>query len=143
MIKVETSIEINKPVEDVFAFTTNAENNAKWQDGVVESRVSNQTPEMVGTVITDVRQLFGRKMESELQVMSYEPNKKVVLKIIKGPVEMEITQMYEAVDGGTKISVRMEGEPGGFFKLVGGALEKQMVEQNEQNFQKLKQILEG
>jgi hypothetical protein len=37
----------------------------------------------------------------------------------------------------------MEGEPGGFFKLVGGALEKQMMEQNEQNFQNLKKLLEG
>ena len=143
MIKVESSVVINKPVEEVFAYTTNAENNAKWQEGVIESRVSNQTPDMVGTIITDVRQLFGKKLESEVEVVTYEPNKKVVMKIIKGPVKMELNQIYEAANGGTKLTLKMEGEPGGFFKLVGGALEKQMTEQNEQNFQKLKQILEG
>ena len=143
MISVESSIMINKPVEEVFAFTTNAENNAKWQDGVIESRVSKETSDMVGTVVTDVRQLFGRKLESQLEVIAYEPNKKTVLKIIKGPVKMEITQSYEVVAGGTKISVKMEGEPGGFFKLVGGALEKQVQEQNDRNFQNLKKILEG
>jgi len=143
MIKLESSVVINKPLSEVFAFTTNPANNAKWQDGVIESRISKKTDDMIGSVITDVRKVLGRKMEGELEVVAYEPNKKTAMKIIKGPVKMEITQLYEAVDGGTKVSVTMEGEPGGFFKLMGDALTKQLQEQNEQNFQKLKQVMEG
>ena len=143
MIKVESSIVIDKPVEEVFAFTTNSENNAKWQDGVIESRVTQETENMVGTIITDVRQFIGRKLESELEVVAYELNERTELKIIKGPVKMEIIQTYEAVEGGTKVDVTMQGEPGGFFKLVGGALKNQLQEQNDQNFQKLKEIMEG
>ena len=143
MIKVESSVVINRPVDEVFAFTNDPNNNAKWQEGVIESRVTKQTDEMVGTIVTDVRKLMGRKMESELEIVAFEPNKKTKLKIIKGPVEMEVTQIYEVVDGGTKVSVTMEGEPGGFFKLMGGALEKQFQEQNDRNFQKLKEIMEG
>jgi len=143
MIKVESSVVINRPVNEVFAFTNDPNNNAKWQEGVVESRITKQTDDMVGSIVTDVRKLLGRKMESELEVIAFEPNQKTKLKIIKGPVEMEVTQLYEAVDGGTKVSVTMEGEPGGFFKLMGNALEKQFQEQNDRNFQKLKEIMEG
>jgi uncharacterized protein YndB with AHSA1/START domain len=143
MIKVESSIVINKPVEEVFAFTTNSKNNAKWQGGVIESKVTKESADVVGTIITDVRQFLGRKLESELEVVGFELNKKTELKIIKGPVKMDITQLYETVEEGTKISVTMEGEPGGFFKLVGGALEKQLQDQNDQNFQKLKEIMDG
>ena len=42
MIKVEQSLVIDRPVDEVFAFVANVEDNAQWQSGVLEVRKTSQ-----------------------------------------------------------------------------------------------------
>ena len=143
MIKVELSVVINRPVADVFDFATNPANNAKWQEGLVESRLVSSGPIGVGAQITDVRKFLGRDMDSKLEVTAFEPNKTFAEKIISGPLKFEITQTFEPSGDGTKVSLVAQGEPGGFFKLAEGLVQKQLQGQLEGDSQRLKKVLEG
>ena len=143
MIKVEASIVIQKPVGEVFAYSNDPANNAKWQEGLVESKVTSSGPIGVGTQITDVRKFLGQKMDSKLEVTAYQPNKRVSLKTVSGPIRFEITQLYEPADGGTKITLLGEGEPGGLFKLAEGAVKKQFENQLQGDLGRLKKVMEG
>jgi hypothetical protein len=71
MITVEKSIQINKPVEEVFAYTTNIDNTTKWQDGVESIEVEGD-PNAVGGKYTEVRKFLGREMKTSLEITAYE-----------------------------------------------------------------------
>jgi uncharacterized protein YndB with AHSA1/START domain len=142
MIKVERSVTINKPVEEVYAFFSNPENASEWQGGV-ESTEYHGPPEEVGTQYTEVRKFMGREMKTTLEITALEENKKYAAKTLSGPVPYDVTITFEAVPGGTEMTTVVEGEPGGFFKLAEGAVTKQLGNNLEENNERLKSILEG
>ena len=143
MIKVEHSVVINRPVAEVFAFVTDPANEIKWQDGVVSAKVTSAGALGVGSEVAETRKFMGRDMVSKIKVSTYEANKKYVFKVADGPVPFEMSQTYESTGNGTKISVAIEGEPGGFFKLAEGMVRKQLETQIAADFERAKKILEG
>jgi uncharacterized membrane protein len=130
MIKIEVSVAIDRPVEEVFAFTTNLENASLFQPDVEESRQTSTGPVRVGTTWQEVRHMQGRRIESTNQVTQYEPNKRVFFKTASGPFPVEGGYTYEPVDGGTKLNIIGQAETSGFFKLadplVAGIVKRQL-----------------
>jgi carbon monoxide dehydrogenase subunit G len=143
MIKTEHSIIINRPVEEVFDFVTDPSKNAQWQEGLVESRLDSPGPMKVGAHVVDVRKFLGRDLESTLEVTAIEANKRFVQKVIAGPIPFEIIQTFEPSVNGTKLTVLAQGEPGGFFKLAAGMVQKQLQNQLEGDIERLKKALES
>ena len=143
MIKVEHSVVINRPVAEVFAFITDVANEPKWQDGVISAQATSAGAVSVGSEAIETRKFMGRYMKSKLKVTAYEANKKFGFKVVDGPVPFEINQSFEASGDGTKISVAIEGEPGGFFKLAEGMVRKQLESQMAGDFERAKKLLEG
>ncbi|MDH3942516.1 MAG: SRPBCC family protein, partial [Anaerolineae bacterium] len=99
MIKIEQSIVINRPVEDVFVYVTDNSKTAEWQSGLKESTVVSEGPLAVGSIIKDIRTLAGMEMDSTVEVTAFERNKKFGLKVQSGPVPFELIQTFEAVEG--------------------------------------------
>lgn len=142
MIKVEHSVVIDRQVPEVFAFVTDPANNVKWQDGLVESRMASSGPMEAGAQVVDVRKFLGHEMESKLEVLVFEPNKRFMQKVISGPFPFEIIQTFDPVVNGTKLTVLAHAEPEGFFKLASGLVQKQLENQLKGDAERLKQVLE-
>jgi uncharacterized protein YndB with AHSA1/START domain len=140
-IKVEHSVVINRPIEDVFTYTSDPQKQTEWQEGLV--RVESNTPMAVGAVITEVRKVMGREMETDLEVITLEPPHKFSAKSRSGPVEMTFTQTSKSLGDGTQIDVLIEGEPGGFFGVAAPLLQRQVQKDVIKDYAKLKEILEG
>jgi hypothetical protein len=68
--------------------------------------------------VKEVRKFLGRRMESELEVTEYEPDRRFALKVLSGPVPFSVEHTLEPRDGGTRLTFLGKGEPGGFFKLA-------------------------
>ncbi len=143
MIKVENSMEISRPVDEVFAFVSDPGNNAKWQEGLVESRLESAGPVRLGSKITDVRKFLGRQLESRLEVTAFEPGKRFSLKVVSGPLPFQITNNFEPTPAGTRIKYVVEGEPGGLFKLAEGMVKKRLETQLAGDDSRLKKVMEG
>ena len=141
MIKVENSVTIDAPVEKVFDYVNDPENAAKWQSGV--DAIEHQGQQAVGSQFTEVRKFMGREMRTTLQITELQPNKVYAAKTLSGPVPYEVKVNFESVDGGTKMTIIVEAEPGGFFKLAEGAVRKQLESGMDEDNQTLKKILEG
>jgi uncharacterized membrane protein len=142
MIKVEHSVIINKPVEEVFAFFIEQGNSTKWQSGV--DSVEYSAPEQkVGSQYTEKRKFMGREMKTTLEITALETNKKYAAKTISGPVPYELTITFAPAAGGTEMATTVEGEPGGFFKLAEGAVAKQLENTLIENGENIKAVLEG
>lgn len=143
MIKVEHSIIIDRPVAEVFAFVTDPANNPQWQEGVTESRLESSGPMQAGAHIVDVRKFLGRDMESRLEVKIFELNKRFVQEVVTGPIAFEIIQTFEPAVSGTRLTILAQGEPGGFFKLASGMVQKQLESQIRGDAERLKTAIEG
>ena len=142
MIKVEKSVTINKPVEAVFAFVCNHENTTKWQGGV-EAIIPEGPANVVGSKYTEVRKFMGQEMRSTLEITAFVENARWAAKVLKGPVPYEVTATFEPAGGGTRMTMQVEGEPKGFFKIAEGMLGGQLGKSLEEDGERLKKILES
>lgn len=142
MINVSSSVVIDKPVADVFAYTTDPNTATAWQSGV-DAVVPDGPQDVVGSKYTEVRKFMGQEMKSTLQITAYEKNAKWAAKVLNGPVPYEVTQTFTPEGGGTRLTTEVVGEPKGFFKIAEGALKGQLQKSLDEDGQRLKQVLEG
>lgn len=143
MVKVETSVVINRPIAEVFAFVTNPENSPQWESGLLETGKMSKGPMGVGTTWQEVRQFLGRRIKSTDEVTEYEPNKKFSFKSTSGPFPVEGGYTFESVEGGTRVTVTGQGETGGFFKLADPIVARMVKRQVEADSANLKELLEA
>ena len=104
ILKVEKSVVIKKPIEEVFAYVQNNENYTKWQNGVISMHVDEGPDNVVGSRFTETRKLIGQEMKTTLEITTFIENIKWAAKVVKGPVYYEVSMTYTAVPEGTKIT---------------------------------------
>lgn len=142
MMKIEHSVVIDRPIEEVFAYLTRPENTPKWQSGMLESRQTSEGAMGVGTIFTEVRQMMGRPMDQTMEVTAYEPNKKWSFKSIKATVPHEAHLAFESVEGGTRINLTSLGRPKGLLRLAAPIINRQLKKEFVADFENLKRLLE-
>lgn len=143
MIKIENSVQINKPVEEVFAFVANIENLPLWAGPVTEAKQISEGPIGMGTKQIQSAQLLGRQMETTQEVTEYELNKKLSTKSTSGPLPLDIDYTFEPVGEGTKITFEASLDAGGFFKLAEPLVGRMLNRQTASDAQTLKELLEA
>jgi len=146
VIRVEESIEINRPVEEVFSYTSNPENFPEWAATVREVRQDAPGgPLREGERFTATQQALGRRFEAPFEVIDYEPNRRYAHRGTgEHPVPVTMVFAYEPLSSdGTRFTPRIEAEPGGFFRLVEPVLERAIRRQMRTNLETLKDLLEG
>ncbi len=143
MAKVQHSVVIGTPVEKVFAFVTDLENASLWQSWAVEANYTSDGPRGAGTPYVYVARFLGRRIESTGEITAFEPNRRYAWKVTSGPIPMEAETVFEPVDSGTKVTVIMQGEPGGFFKLAEPIVVRMAKRQIETDYANLKDLLEA
>ena len=143
MVRVEGTVVINRPIEEVFAFLANPDKSSQWQGMVLEAKQTSEGPVGVGTTGQVVSQFLGKRMESSWEVTEYELNRKATLKTTSGPVPYEQSATLESVDDGTKVTLVAEYEVGGFFKLAEPIIARMAQRQAEADNANLKDIMEA
>ena len=134
---------INRPVQEVFDFTIDPANAAKWQSGTQSADWSSKGPVEVGSILHQVSRLMGREVEINAEIDQWNPPSLWGQKANNGPLKFENTNKYESKDGGTLLVQTFSGEVGGFFKIAEGLAIKQMQKQVESDGQTLKKLLEA
>jgi uncharacterized membrane protein len=148
VIRVEESVEINRPVEEVFSYASNSENFPERVATVIEARQDapgGGGPLREGERFTAMQQALGRRFEAPFEVIDYEPNQRYAHRSTEGhPVPVTMTFTYEPVSSEeTRFTSRIEGEPGGFFGLVGPVFARALKRQMRTNLETLKDLLEA
>lgn len=143
MVRVEGTVVINRPIEEVFAFLTNPDNASQWQGGTLESIQTSEGPVGVGTTGQVTSQFLGRRIESTWETTEYELNRKAALKTTSGPVPYEQSVTLESVEDGTKATLVAEYEVGGFFKLAEPIIARIAQRQAEVDNANLKDLMEA
>lgn len=143
MVKMEHSVVINRPIEEVFAFLTRPENGLQFRAGLLEAEQTSEGPMGVGTTWREVEQFLGRRSESTYEVTQYEPNTRLRFRSTSGPMPAEATETFELVEGGTRVNVTFEVELGGLFKLAEPVVARMAKRQVEADIGNAKDLLEA
>jgi hypothetical protein len=76
MLKFAADLTVNRPVEQVFAGLTNAENQGKFDTSSLKMEAFTPGPWQAGTQFRELRDLGGRKIEVLSEVAELEPNRR-------------------------------------------------------------------
>jgi hypothetical protein len=78
-----------------------------------------------------------------MEVTEYEPNRKLATEMAFGPIVAQQALTFDAVEGGTKVTLAIEGEIGGFFRLAEPLVIRIIQRDFEASLANLKDILEA
>lgn len=143
MESVELSFVINRPVEQVFAYLANLENDAEWRREWVEARQTSDGPPGVGATFRLDGELLGRRIPTVYEVIEYEPNRTAAWKAVSGPLPLTFRRIFEGVDGRTQVTNRYEVELSGFLKLVKPLVINMGKRQLQGDIPRLKELMEA
>jgi uncharacterized protein YndB with AHSA1/START domain len=140
MLSVENSVTIARPIEDVFTFVTDTQNDPQWHKDVIEATKISEGPIGDGTTFSVVIKFMGKK-EGRWEVVEFEPNRREVINVTD-PLSPTLTYRFEEVDGGTRFTRKIDLEPTGFFRIMKGVMRGMMEKRNARFLTNLKDVLE-
>ena len=143
-MRVEESVQINRPVEEVFSYVTTVESQPQWATRPIEVRKDTPGPPKEGGAFTAVAKVLGRRFETPYRITSIEPNRQFSYHATGGPLpDQRWTHTFEEVSGGTRYTMVLEGEPGGFFRPAEPLIQRAAKRQFRADLGTLKDMLES
>jgi uncharacterized membrane protein len=143
MARAVFSTMINRPVDLVFAEVSNFENYPKWSSGAHEVEKTSAGPIAVGTTWRGNGRFLGQRIDIEMEVSEFDPNRKYAWQSKSGPFPVRGTTTFEAIEGGTKVNTTIEAEVGGFFKLAEPLVVNMGKRQFQADLENLKDLMEA
>ncbi len=105
MAKIERSITINAPVEQVFTYIDDLMNQMEWLPSIME--IKDVTGSGVGQHHRWTYKMAGIRLQGETTVTEHIPNQRMVMQSKGGAVSTWIFT-FEPHDGGTKLNLDIE-----------------------------------
>lgn len=143
MARIEESIEIRRPVERVFGYTTDAKSWPRWQSIIVEAEQTSPGPVTVGTTFRGRSRMMGRTMPWTAKATEFEANRKYGKNIDSGSLTIEQHNTYQPVEGGTRFTILFDMKVGGLLKLMTPVLAGSMRRELKKSLGNLKSVLEA
>lgn len=144
-MRIEESIVINRPPEEVFAFFDDRRNDSRWMETVVSSEWIDVGESTALGRRGRMVMYAPRLTEFEDEVTEYEPGRRVGHRSVSDSMTV-ITACYaDRVPGGTRATVVFEPErlPGGPFGKLAARFIARTVRRNfRDDLARLKEILE-
>ena len=142
MIEIHDSILIRRPVEEVFEYVTDLNNNAAWQSGILKTEITSQGKLGVGSTYSCVNRFLGIRFESAGKIVEYEPNRLCTYLFTSGSVLGESRFSFEPQNDGTLLTTSGKLKLK-HLKLAGFLVNRKAAHQVHYDLQKLKNILEN
>jgi carbon monoxide dehydrogenase subunit G len=142
MLRFELSLEIARPVHEVWEYLIDPENVPEWQASAVSSHQLSDGPMGVGTHLEDERRFLGRRARSEVEVTEFEPERLFTLHGISGPVRFTVRHRLEDREGHTHLEIEAEADPGAGGRLMRPMIERAAAHEIRKDFHRLKELLE-
>lgn len=142
MIQFSIETHIERPVSEVFAYSTDPGRLATWQTNTVSAVQEGEGPLAVGTRLHEVhRAPGGKELASVVEVSEYEPDRTFGLRVVEGtPVHARMT--FQPTEGGTLLRFGAFGRLTGPLRLAQPLLQRTLRRQFAQQCATLKRVLE-
>lgn len=142
MIQISNSIEINRPVQEVFAFIADFENNPRWQPVIQVTKTSNGSLGL-NTTFKQRFVMLGTPYDLDGVITAYEPNQKISFKYASPVFLWEGGYIFEPIPSSTRVSARGTITLVGPLKFGESMLAPKIRKLVNDTAPKLKEILES
>ena len=143
-VDVRTDTVIARPRATVAAYAADPDNATAWYANIKAVEWRTERPLAVGSRIAFVAQFLGRRLAYTYEVRELVAGERFVMSTAEGPFPMETTYTWEdAPGGGTRMTLRNQGEPAGFSRVVAPLMAGAMRRANRKDLRRLKAILEA
>jgi hypothetical protein len=143
-VDVETSIEIDVARDRVAAFASDPENAPRWYVNISSVTWQTPPPATVGSRIAFVAHFLGRRIAYTYEVRELVDAERLVMSTAEGPFPMTTTYTWaDSPVGGTRMTLRNQGDPSGFGQLAAPVMARAMRRANRRDLQTLKSLLEN
>lgn len=102
-IKIENSMVINLPTEEIFAYMSDVEKLAEWSSAVISSKKTSPGEMHVGTTIQSTIRFLGRWLDMTYEIVECEPGHQLTFKSIAGVAPSFFCYRFEPSEGGGTI----------------------------------------
>jgi uncharacterized protein YndB with AHSA1/START domain len=143
MKRIEESIEIKRPVDQVFAYVADAKTWSRWDSTILEAEQASPGQMGIGTTLRGATGAMGRRMAWVAKVTEYEPNKKWGGPISFRSMLVEGHLIFDPKEGSTKFTRVYDVQLSGLFKLLTPIVVSSMRKETKKSLSNLKSILEA
>lgn len=143
-MRLEKSVEIDRPVEEVFTYVSDVGNYPEWMAHVVDVQTRTSAPPQRGERFVVAIRSVGRRFETPFERTSYEAHRRCTDRAVGGPIPgQRWHSTFQEVPGGTRVTRAVEVESRGLLRLL-EPLQKRAVErQLAEDLQTLKHVVEA
>ena len=142
MITFKTSVRIERPIEEVFAYISDPLSFPRWNSAVQAVRNTSQPEGEVGARYVMERELPTGRAENELGIVASERPREFVIRTTSGPTPFVYRYSFASENGETVVELDAAFELGGVAALVAPLARRAVREGVDDNFATLKMILE-
>ena len=144
MITTRVTVQIERPVDEVFAFVSDPANFPRWAGALVkESAKTSVGPVGLGTTFRQMNVLMGRHFVSEMQVVTYDPPRRFEYETTSGPIRFAGHYSFEPAGAATRFTSVDDSEPSGLLRYIQPLLQPFAQRQISLNLRKLKAVIEA
>lgn len=119
MAKMESTVVIARPLEEVFNFFLNLEVSAPKTDPSVGTVIKTPDgPAGPGTTFRFRQQNLGKVRETTTRFTAIEPNRRIAFEADIGPMRPQCDLTFEQTEAGTSVTFRGDSMPHGPLKLL-------------------------
>jgi len=145
MPPIESTIDIARPPEEVFAYATDPSRFPEWQRDVVRVRVEGDGPAGVGSRFTTTRRVGGVERTMTQEVTECRAPARWAVRGVDGPIRPSATVTVEPLEGGarSRVSFALDFEGHGIGRPLLPAVRRQTQRAAPVSYRNLKARLEG
>jgi uncharacterized membrane protein len=142
---MESTVIIERPVEEVFGFVLDLTNIPSTDPSVRSVEKTSEGPIEAGTTFLMRQEAppVGKVREATVRYTAVEPNRNIEFEAMVGPVTPTARLTFEQTNGGTKVSFRGEPNPVGPLKIISPLISYQGQRMWDKRLAGLKSTLEA
>jgi uncharacterized protein YndB with AHSA1/START domain len=144
MAKLEATVVITRPVDEVFAFFLALDQHAATIEPTVEAVLKTpEGPVQAGTMLRIQQRRNGKLNEVVARVTTVEPLQKISFEVEAGGVRPRCEIVFAPRDRETQVTIRVDPASLGKLRFLGGVIERKAQQELAPRIEKVKQLLES
>jgi uncharacterized membrane protein len=138
----ETSIDIDRPVGDVWAYVSNVARWPEWRTTITS--IDPPSELTVGARFTGTTRLIGRTWRWGLELTMVEPGQRLAYDVVSGVVRPTVEYRLEPADGGCRFTMSGSVERMGVVgRILQPMAEPTLRRESTEHIANLKRLLEA